>query len=163
MWKYVAVSGFMLLGLLVGATDAKAQQDTSPSPSFRQSLDEAWWTGPMLAPNASTLPRGHFLIEPYLYDVISARSNDFGSLTYINYGLLDRVTVGLIPTAGYNVASGGTSSGVQMGDLTVQAQYRLTKFHEGHSIPTTSIALQETLPTGKYDHLARTSDGMGNG
>ena len=27
--------------------------------------DDAWCTGPILAPPASTLPRGHFLIEPY--------------------------------------------------------------------------------------------------
>ncbi len=37
----------------------------------RQSLEDAWWTGPMLAPSAATLPRGHLLIEPYLYDVIA--------------------------------------------------------------------------------------------
>ena len=37
----------------------------------RQSLDDAWWTGPILAASASTLPQGHALIEPYLYDVIS--------------------------------------------------------------------------------------------
>jgi len=119
----------------------------------------------MLAPNATTLPRGHLLIEPYLYDVISAHTNGFGSLTYINYGLLDRVTVGLIPTAGFNkVSNGPSSSGVGFGDLTVQAQYRLTKFHEGSWIPTTSVNVQETLPTGKYDHLGdRPSDGFGSG
>jgi len=163
VWKHFAVAGFVLLGMLAGPGDAKAQQDTSPLQGSRQSLDEAWWTGPMLAPNALTLPRGHFLIEPYFYDVISAHANGFGSLTYINYGLVDRVTVGLIPTAGYNVARGDTSSGIQIGDLTVQAQYRLTKFREGHWIPTTAIALQEALPTGKYDHLTRESDGMGSG
>ena len=52
----------------------------------------------MLAPNATTLPRGHLLIEPYLYDLISAHANGLGSLTYINYGFRDRLTVGLIPT-----------------------------------------------------------------
>jgi hypothetical protein len=119
----------------------------------------------MLAPSAATLPRGHFLIEPYLYDVIGAHSNGFGSLTYVNYGLVDKVTVGLIPTAGFNKPSHGpSSSGIGLGDLTVQTQYRLTKFHEGSWIPTTSIAVQETLPTGKYDRLGdRPSDGLGSG
>lgn len=32
-------------------------------------MDDAWWTGRMLATLAATLPRGHFLIDPYLYDV----------------------------------------------------------------------------------------------
>jgi hypothetical protein len=106
----------------------------------------------MLAPSAATLPHGHFLIEPYLYDVTAAHSNGFGSLTCVSYGLVDRVTVGLIPTAGFNkVSNGPSSSGVGLGDLTLQTQYRLTKFHVDRWIPTTSIAVQETLPTGKYD------------
>src|SRR3984885_3436953 len=144
---------------------AEAQQEAPPSSVVRQSLDAAWWTGPMLAPSAATLPRGHFLIEPYLYDVIATHSNGFGSLTYVNYGLADRVTVGLIPTAGFNkVSNGPSSSGVGLGDLTLQTQYRLTKFHEGSWIPTSSFALQETLPTGKYDRLGnRQSDGLGSG
>ena len=83
----------------------------------------------------------------------------------MNYGLADRVTVGLIPTAGFNkVSDGPSSSGVGLGDLTLQTQYRLTKFHEGSWIPTSSFALQETLPTGKYDRLGnRQSDGLGSG
>ena len=36
-----------------------------------QSREDAWWTGPMLAPSAATLPSGHMLIEPYLFDVMS--------------------------------------------------------------------------------------------
>ena len=39
----------------------------TPEPQ-RQSLDDAWWTGPLLASGASTLPKGHILFEPYLYD-----------------------------------------------------------------------------------------------
>ena len=137
---------------------AAAQQ--VPPPTARQSLNDAWWTGPLLAPNASTLPRGHLLIEPYLYDVVTQgfydshgakqstpHANEFGSLTYINYGLADKLTVGLIPVFGYNeVAQGPNSSSIGAGDLTVQAQYRFHLFHEGSWIPTTSIAVQETLP-----------------
>ena len=155
---------------------AKAQEDSAKA--VRQSLNDAWWTGPMLAPSAATLPRGHFLIEPYVYDVEvqgfydssgsrrrAPRANDFGSLTYINYGLRDRVTVGLIPIVGYNQVSGGpNSSGIRLGDLTVQAEYGLTKFREGRRTPATAIAIQETLPTGKFDQLGdRPSNGLGTG
>ena len=144
---------------------AGAQEASPPSSVVRQPLDDAWWTGPLLAPSAATLPRGHLLIEPYLYDVIAAHSNGYGSLTYVNYGLKDRVTVGLIPTAGFNTVSNGpSSSGVELGDLTLQALYRLTKFREGSWVPTTSVVVQETLPTGKYDRLGnRPSDGFGSG
>jgi len=164
--RCAAVAALMIAVLFVGAAGAEAQQEASPPSSVvRQPLDDAWWTGPMLAPSAATLPRGHFLIEPYLYDVIAAHSNGFGSLTYANYGLADRVTVGLIPTAGFNkVSNGPSSSGVGMGDLTLQTQYRLTKFRVGSWTPTTSVAVQETLPTGKYDRLGdRPSDGLGSG
>lgn len=165
MWRRIAVTTLMVAGLLVGRL-AQAQQQPAPSPAAApQALDDAWWTGPMLAPSAATLPRGHFLMEPYLYDVIGSHSNGFGSLTYVNYGLLDKVTVGVIPTAGFNKVSNSLSSStVGLGDLTVQAQFRLAKFHEGSWIPTTSVAVQESLPTGKYDRLgSHPSDGLGSG
>jgi hypothetical protein len=165
-------------GLAMMTMVANAQPVPQTASADRQSLDDAWWTGPMLAPSAATLPRGHFLIEPYLYDVIaqgqydssgtrhtSPHANGFGSLTYMNYGLADRVTVGMIPTGGYNeVSNGPSSSGVGLGDFTLQVQYRIRQFHEGRWLPTISIALQETLPTGRYDRLGnRPSDGFGSG
>jgi hypothetical protein len=131
----------------------------------RQSLDDAWWTGPLLAPSAATLPRGHFLIEPYLYDVTAPHSNGYGSLTYANYGVTDKLTVGVIPTFGYNVVGNGpNSSGVGPGDTTAQAQYRLTQFEPDSWVPTTSIVIQESLPTGKFDRLGNhPADGLGGG
>jgi hypothetical protein len=159
-------AALIVISSCVGNATASGQQPTSqPSAEVRQSLDDAWWTGPMLAPSAATLPRGHFLIEPYLFDLRSAHSNGFGSLTYMNYGLANKLTVGMIPTAGFNVMNHGpSSSGIALGDVTLQAQYRLRKFHEDSWIPTISIAVQETFPTGKYDRLGdRPSDGMGTG
>jgi hypothetical protein len=147
------------------STPPNAQNPSPPSHNDRQQLGEAWWTGPMLANNASTLPRGHFLVEPYLYDVISPHTNGFSSLTYIEYGLANRLTVGLIPTFGYNKVSDAlSSSGVGLGDVTVLAQYRLTQFHERHKLPTISFMLQETFPSGKYDQLpTHPSNGFGAG
>jgi hypothetical protein len=167
---------FAALAILAGLGAAGVA--SAQASSDRQLLDDAWWTGPMLAPSAATLPQGHFLIEPYVYDVIqqgqfdhdgkrrrTSESNGFGSLTYVNYGLADKLTIGVIPTFGYNrVSEGPSSSGVGMGDITVQAQYRLTKFREGGRVPTTSFAVQETFPSGRYDRLGnRPSDGLGSG
>lgn len=166
MWVRCAVT--VLLGgtsLLAGTTDEAPTPVEPPSRVVRQALEDAWWTGPMLAPSAATLPRGHFLIEPYLFDVVAAGSNAFGSLTYVNYGLADRFTIGLIPTAGLTkVSNGPSSSGVGQGDLTTLAQYRLTQFRPGRWVPTTSLVLQETFPTGRFDRLGdRPSDGFGSG
>jgi hypothetical protein len=148
-----------------------------PAPE-RQGLGDAWWTGPVLAASASTLPHGHYLIEPYFYDAITTgrfdqsgtlhstpRADSFGSQTYLLYGVTDTFSAGLIPRFGYTRASEGlNSSGIGMGDLTVQGQYRLRQFREGSWLPTLSVLLAETFPTGKYDRLgSRTRDGLGSG
>jgi len=148
------------------------------STASRQALDEAWWTGPLLAASASTLPQGHFLVEPYLFDVITygrldaqgdrvstPHKNDFGSQSYILYGVTDRISAGIIPRFAYSKSSQGpSSSGLKAGDLTLQAQYRLTQFHEGSWVPTLSFVVGETIPTGKYDRLdQRPGDGSGAG
>ncbi len=142
-----------------------------------QSREDAWWTGPMLAASGATLPQGHALIEPYLFNVISSghfdsagsrhptpTEQDLGSLTYILYGVTDNLTAGLIPRFFYNMpAQGPTSSGVGIGDLTLQAAYGMTHYQDGHRTPSISLVIDETLPTGAYDQLGRPSDGMGAG
>lgn len=145
---------------------AGAQQTSSgPSSVQPQSLEDAWWTGPLLANSANTLPRGHFLAEPYVYDVIAPHWHALGSRAYLEYGLADRFTVGVIPIIGYNkLGNGPSSSGVKCGDISLLAQYRLTRFREHRWVPTTAIQLQQTLPSGKYDRLGtRPSDGLGAG
>jgi hypothetical protein len=151
-----------LWSLLARAQTAPA---SPPAPLTEESMSDAWWTGPMLANSAETLPPGHFLFEPYLYDIHSANTDSLGSRTYILYGLVNRLSIGIIPVFGYNrVDNGPNSSRIGMGDITVQAQYRLTEFQPGSAMPTTAIELQETLPTGKYDQLGnRPSDGLGSG
>jgi len=143
----------------------------------RQSPEDAWWTGPILASSAASVPRGHFLIEPYFYDSVLAgrfdqegahrsasRSHSVRSSVSAQYGLSDRVTVGATPTLGFNRASGGSRSSLGLGDLSLQAQYRLTDFQQGRPIRTTSILLTATIPTGKYDRLAlHPEDGLGTG
>lgn len=154
----------LLVVLLSSRTLAQAGSD-----SVRQSLSDAWWTGPVAAAGAGTLPPGHFLFEPYFYDVRTAHGNSFGSNSYLVYGLADRVALGFIPVVGYNKPSknssdGQSSSHIGLGDVSILAQYRLTQFHEGSWMPTISALVQETFPTGKYDRLGdRPSDGMGQG
>ena len=166
------------MGLLLLMGHRAAAEEGVEAAAARESLDEAWWTGPIGAPSAATLPQGYVLVEPYLYDAIAVgrydasgtlhripKEDDYRSLSYTLYGLTDRLTLGLIPHLGYNQPSEGTSStGVQLGDTTLQAQYRLTQFHEHSLIPTLSIVVGQSLPTGRYDHLGdRPSDGLGSG
>ena len=105
--------------LLAGLATAATAFAADPTP-YRQALDEAWWTGPLLASGASTLPKGRALIEPYLYDAKpygridgegkrhSAPDEDnWGSQTYFLYGVTDTFTAGLIPAS----ATGGPAPG----------------------------------------------------
>jgi hypothetical protein len=167
-----------LVGALLLSSGAAVYAEDAATQANHQSLDDAWWTGPLLAASASTLPQGHFLVEPYVYDVITygynnpqgqrvstPHVNDFGSQSYILYGITDQISGGLIPRFGYEAASQGpSSSSLQLGDVTLQGQYRLTRWQEGSWIPTTSVVVGETLPTGKYDHLDQhPADGFGAG
>ena len=172
---HARIAAALLMTLAVGTA---AATDSTTNEADRQSLDDAWWTGPIVAAGAATLPQGHTLIEPYVYDVVTRgrydsngnyRSTDtvhsFGSLTYMLYGVTDSFTAGVIPTFGFNdVSNGEDSSGIGVGDVTLQAQWRLSQFREGRRVPTSSLVLQQTLPTGKYDRLGtRPSDGIGAG
>jgi hypothetical protein len=162
--------------LALGAASAHASEE-SPC-ADRHPMNDAWFTGPMLANTAATAPRGHYLIEPYIYDattqgVYSARgvghsaphANSFGSLTYLIYGLNDKTGIGIIPTFGYNtIADSSSSARPGLGDLAVLVQRRLTQFQPCGRIPAVSVAVQQTLPTGQYDQLGnRPTDGFGAG
>ena len=143
----------------------------------QESLDEAWFTGPMLAANAATLPQGHILLEPYLYDLVTnghfdanggrhtgPYEHDVGSQGYLLYGVTDRITAGMIPRFSYDEPAGepnSTRPGV--GDVTLQAGYGLTRYVPGETTPATSLVAQLTVPTGRYDQLRRASDGLGAG
>src|SRR5688572_24494299 len=131
--QYLASS---VLACMASATIAAQEPGATAE---RQSREDAWWTGPLITAGATPLPRGRWLIEPYLFDVKSyARYDDdgterdipdsdfIGSLTYILYGVTDRFTAGLIPRFGYSDVSTGTdSSGIRVGDATLQLQYGL--------------------------------------
>ena len=154
----------LFIALLALACGACAQQDSPAAADSRQSLQDAWWTGPLLANSAGTLPRGHFLIEPYVYDVVSSHNHGIGSRAYVLYGLVDRLTVGVIPIVGDNKPrSLPGSSGFLLGDFTAVAQYRLTQFREHHWLPSTALHFEQTFPTGRYDRLQQPSDGLGGG
>ena len=169
-----AWAGVCVLALAAGAAAASAE---APLAAPREALADAWWTGPLLAANASTFPHGHALIETYVYDVItdgrfdssghrraSAGEHDLGSLSYLIYGVTDRISVGLLPRFGFNEPAGApNSSSPGIGDFGAQVQYGLTSFREGSWIPATAVVLGETFPTGRYDHLQRASDGLGAG
>jgi hypothetical protein len=151
--------GVALAAALAASSFAEAQTVDAP-----QSLDDAWWTGPLVSYSAHSLPQGHVLIEPYFYDVSANRADSFHSFTYFLYGATDRLTVGVAPDIAFTSARGAPdSSGVHLGDTTLRAQYMLLAMDPAQGIPDLALAVLQTLPTGKYDRLDRASDGFGGG
>lgn len=170
--------GFLLLICVCSLAVAAPAVAYEIDPAFcalHHPTSDAWWTGPMLANTPETAPHGHYLLEPYIYDVSTqgkfgangarhsaSHANNFGNLTYIVYGLTDTWGVGVIPTGGYNELSG--SSGRGFGDLTLQAQHRFVHFTPCKHVPSVSLAVQQTLPTAKYDQLGqKPANGFGAG
>lgn len=118
----------------------------------------------MLAASAETLPHGHVLIEPYLFDIRTHSSDHFANLTYLLYGLTDRFSVGVIALNGFVVPRHSKTTTIAIGDTTLLAQYRLIRFGEHGSPATVSLVLQEAMPTGAFDRLeTRAVAGAGSG
>jgi hypothetical protein len=130
----------------------------------RQRMEDAWWTGPVVANSPAPLPQGHFYVESYLFDARSEGNDGFGSQTYLLYGLTDRWTVGLRPSFGYAALDeGGSSTHVGVGDLALHAHYAVTTLDPARGVPAIALAIEESLPTGRHDRLDRASNGFGNG
>jgi len=163
-----------LIALAAAGAACAQTSDTDPSSSggipalsasTEKSAPEAWWTGPIIASSGGTVPAGHVLFEPYLFDARGDAGDYMGSLTYILYGVTDRLTLGLIPTFGAAHSKGGGARPVPaVNDLTLTAQYRLHRADIGDAIPTFSLLVQRVLPLGRYDRLRTGSDrGIGSG
>lgn len=148
-----------VLGLGLGASQARAE-----AAPMRQSLDDAWWTGPVIANSPNALPPGHVYVETYAYDAHAPGADGYGSSTFLLYGVTKRLTVGMIPVAGYDRLEGGQSSTHPgIGDLALHAQYQFSHFDARSGRPAVALALEESLPTGRFDKLARAGDGFGSG
>jgi len=104
-------------------------------------------------------------METYVFDVRTPQGDTLGSQTLLFYGLTDALAVGVMPNvAREQPASGRSTSGLALGDITLHAQYRLTSRTPGSWVPQSAIALEEVLPTGRYQNLGdHAAEGVGAG
>ena len=177
------ITGTIFLAGITGMTAAinaalfnHADAAEPPESIVRETPSDGWWTGPLFATTASTLPQGYLDLEPFLSDAVpygnfgpnwstrnalqSKTTNVPATLTVeplIEYGITDDLTAFLDPTVGLG------NTGNAVGDTSVMLQHRLTTFHEHSIIPAMSLALRETFPTGQYDQLRTANGGLGAG
>ncbi len=143
--------------------------------SIRESLDDAWWNGPLLAIPAGTIPEGTFAAGAALLDQFSHAGgganavpapglNEADFRSALIYGVSDNLNLGLWPLMGLGeLPQGQRGSDVELGDWIVEGQYRLHDFRQGEWLPAISLDLAETFPTGRYDRLPPASDPLGAG
>ena len=143
----------------------------------RQSVQDTWMTGPLLTLPGDTMASGTIGFVPILLDGISTggidgqghsynvpAQNQVSLLAYLIYGVTDDFNLGVVPRVSYNhMPNYKSSSNIQPGDLSIEGLYRLSHFQEGGWLPTISIDLAETFPTGTFDRLDRVTDGVGSG
>jgi hypothetical protein len=140
--------------------------EAEPCPVINEErLEDAWWTGPMVAASAETVPAEHVLIEPYFFDVHSTRHDQITNLNYLLYGVTAGVSAGAIVTEADVLQPHDRSlAGFRLADVALLGQIRLTHFTPEKPIPTISLIFQESLPTGRYDELGqRAANALGTG
>ena len=149
----------ILVGLFLAGGSLDPASADEPQ---RQSLDDAWWTGPILAVSPNGPGQGHALTETYAFDQVSSGSQAIRSFNYLLYGVSDHFTLGMIPVFGVNEADGAHSH-FGFSDLTFQAQYTLADFDPETGMPAVAVALRQSLATGKYDRLSDITEAFGAG
>ena len=140
---------------------AETSSDASVADRYREAMKNARWTGPLLASNANTLPKGHVYTEPYFFDVISGGDHHPGSSGFYQYGLKDNWTVGMQPF--FSVGTQKYNREVAIGDFKLLSQVRVSHFTPDHRVPSVGLVTNLVLPTGKYDHLGALKQGHGSG
>jgi opacity protein-like surface antigen len=145
----------------VAVSPAGAQEANSEAERYRAAMNDARWTGPLLASTAETLPHGHFYTEPYLFDVISGGDHNPGSSGFYQYGLTDNWTVGMQPF--FALGTQKYNRDIAIGDFKLLSQVRLSHFTADHRVPSVALVTNLVIPTGKSDRLADLKQGHGSG
>ncbi len=123
-----------------------------------------WFTGPLLAPAGHVIPKGHTNLEIYGLDVFNngfyngegnvIRTPLFRSVVVnpiISHGFTDWLDVQMTIPYTFNSTQGVKSN--RLTDVSVAAGIQLFEQKGELNRLDARLLVQETLPTGRYDHL----------
>lgn len=161
MLKRIFLSA-VLLSYALEAVQIPLHHYVPPHPT----VTAPWFTGPLLAPSAVTIPPGHINIEPYVYAVanIGRYNDDWKALrteTFwnnyfqpsIQFGLNNWLDFQFNPTLFYNYTMGAAKW--DLGDMPVGFDIQL--YHPKRTLTQWNVAiklaLKEVIPMGKYRNL----------
>ena len=131
---------------------------------------DPWFTGPILAPAGHTVPRGYTNLEIYGLDVHTTGQYDQNGnvlhtplfRTYalnplLTHGFTDWLDVQLAVPYAWNTTLG--QSAHHLSDVSAALGIQLFEQKKSPSRVDVRLLLQETIPTGRYEHLNPALDG----
>ena len=147
------------------------------TPAFaadRESLGDAWWTGPLQTPSANTIPKNHWYIETYFvaeqdngvygnngtkYGANSAAAhalgmpgydNNYNQETLMTYGVANNFNAQILTEFGGTQGGTGvaTSPGISVELVRIRTPYRLVKYKEGKPWPSFTVVPEVNVPVG---------------
>jgi hypothetical protein len=166
--------GLAVLSALWLVQTASAQDTDLSVP---KAAPNQWFTGSLEAPSPALPKAGMLALEPYfIYQTDTgmygndgthhAGSNDthtLEALLLIKYAITNKLTVQAVPTSSHNWNDRDSSSGVGAEDLPLELQYRVKGGNYRNGSPSITLEMGTTLPTGKYDRLGSSVNGVGQG
>ena len=123
-----------------------------------------WFTGPLLAPSAHTIPQGHVNLEPYFFYTVNTGAyrkhwNPKPIPNFYNSNLQILTQVGITKFMDFQLAPQivwnrvKRENYVDIGDLPFVIGFQLALDVVGGWQPAVKLRLGANIPTGKYDHL----------
>ncbi len=124
-----------------------------------------WLTGPLIVPQATVIPYGHFEVEAYIYCTTNTGSYDsnwnsvsadhnFFSLNpqlFFYLGLTPWMDITIIPQFSYNTTQNQNS--VKFEDFAIELDFQLLNANATPYFPGIEVSVRETFPTGPYQNL----------
>jgi hypothetical protein len=160
---------------LLGCAIASAAVLSAAAQEVSGAAQSQWFTGSLAAPSPALSAAGAFEIEPYAvytgntgeysanwsHHSVSHDLNEAQSLTLIEYGITDRLSIQAMPA--FAALWTGARSSVGAGDVPVELKYRFNDQNIATGTPSVTVFLGMSFPSGSYDRLATPSVGQGSG
>jgi hypothetical protein len=162
----------LMLGLAIAAGCCHAA--SAQTQAGDTVVQDQWFTGTLEAPSPALPKAGLLVIKPFAIfsrtdgtydtkgDFHSASGSDtYKSVVLMKYGITDRLSVQALPTLAH--LDGGATHYSGIGDLPLEAEYRINDENKRTGFPSVTLAAGLNLPTGKADDLKTTLSGFGTG
>lgn len=139
---------------------------------------DQWYTGSLVSPSGTTKqnvlnvepyysysqPLGYFDARGGARPVTHPMQRMFTNSTLWKYGILPDLSVQVHTIVDYGWKNGkGHSHGPKVGDIPVDLIYRFLRPDPKHYVPALNLFVGMIFPTGDYNKLENSQDGVGSG